>query len=36
MSGSAILSMVLILGIIVGGFLFFLVKAIRKENRNNG
>ena len=31
MSGSAILSMILILALVVGGFIFFLLKAIKKE-----
>ncbi|MEM6525355.1 MAG: MetS family NSS transporter small subunit [Bacteroidota bacterium] len=35
MSASAILSMILILGLVVGGFVFFLVKAIKKEKDRN-
>ncbi len=31
MSGSAILSMILILTVVVGGFIYFLTKAIKKE-----
>ncbi|MEM1407833.1 MAG: MetS family NSS transporter small subunit [Bacteroidota bacterium] len=31
MSGSVILSMILILGLVVGGFIFFLLKAIKRE-----
>ncbi|MFK7953525.1 MAG: MetS family NSS transporter small subunit [Ekhidna sp.] len=34
MSTSAIISMIVILTIVVGGFLFFLTKAIRKEKQN--
>lgn len=31
MSGSAIFSMVVILGIVVGGFFYFLSRAIKRE-----
>lgn len=31
MSGGAVLSMVLILTVVVGGFLYFLLKAIKNE-----
>lgn len=36
MSSGAIISMTLILAIVVGGFIYFLTKAIRKERKNNG
>lgn len=32
MSGGAILSMILILGVILGGFIYFLRLAMKKEN----
>jgi hypothetical protein len=35
MSTTSIISMVLILGIIIGGFIFFLTKVIKKENENS-
>ncbi|MDW3192310.1 MAG: MetS family NSS transporter small subunit [Cytophagales bacterium] len=35
MSTSALISMVLILGIIMGGFVFFLRIAIKKENQKD-
>lgn len=35
MSISALISMVLILGIIMGGFVFFLRIAIKKENQKD-
>lgn len=35
MSISALISMVLILGIIMGGFIFFLRIAIKKENQKD-
>lgn len=31
MSGGAILSMIIILTVVVGGFIYFLTKAIKKE-----
>ena len=31
MSGGAILSMMIILSVVVGGFIYFLTKAIKKE-----
>ncbi|MFH6983732.1 MetS family NSS transporter small subunit [Marinoscillum luteum] len=31
MSGSAIVSMILIVGVVVGGFVFFLIKALKNE-----
>ncbi|WP_421889036.1 MetS family NSS transporter small subunit [Marinoscillum sp.] len=31
MSSSAIVSMVLIVGVVVGGFVYFLVKALKNE-----
>lgn len=31
MSGGAILSMIIILTVVVGGFVYFLTKAIKKE-----
>jgi preprotein translocase subunit YajC len=34
MSTSTIISMIVILTIIIGGFLYFLTKAIRKEKQN--
>jgi len=34
MSGAAMLSMGLIVGTVVGGFLFFLIVAIRKDRQN--
>ena len=36
MSTSAIISMFVILTIIVGGFIYFLSKAIKKERNSNG
>ncbi|MEM9338799.1 MAG: MetS family NSS transporter small subunit [Bacteroidota bacterium] len=36
MSTSAIISMFAILSIVVGGFLFFLSKAIKNERKSNG
>lgn len=36
MSIGAIISMILIITTIVGGFLYFLVKAIKNEKTNNG
>lgn len=35
MSTSALISMVLILGVIMGGFVFFLRIAIKKENQKD-
>lgn len=35
MSISALISMILILGIIMGGFIFFLRIAIKKENQKD-
>ena len=35
MSGTTILSMILILTIVVGGFTYFLLKAINKEKTKN-
>ncbi len=34
MSTSAIIGMIVILSIIMGGFIYFLTKAIRKEKQN--
>ncbi len=31
MSGSAIVSMILIVGVVVGGFVYFLIKALKNE-----
>lgn len=31
MSGGAIISMIIILSVVVGGFIYFLTKAIKKE-----
>ena len=31
MSGSAIVSMILIVGVVVGGFVFFMIKALKNE-----
>jgi preprotein translocase subunit YajC len=36
MSIGAILSMIAILSTIMGGFVFFLIKAIKKEQKSNG
>lgn len=36
MSAGAIISMILILSIVVGGFIYFLSKAIKKEKHING
>ncbi len=36
MTTSTIISMTVILTIIVGGFLYFLTKAIKKEKKSNG
>lgn len=36
MSTSTIISMIVILTIVVGGFIYFLTKAIRKERNING
>lgn len=36
MSIGAIVSMIIILTIIVGGFVYFLSKAIKKERNSNG
>ena len=36
MSTEAIIGMVIILTLVVGGFLFFLTKAIKKEHKSNG
>ena len=35
MSTAALISMILILGIIIGGFIFFLRIAIKKENQKD-
>lgn len=34
MSTSAVISMIFILSTIVGGFIYFLIKAIKKESKN--
>ncbi len=34
MSTGAIISMIIILSVVVGGFMYFLVRAIKKENTN--
>jgi heme/copper-type cytochrome/quinol oxidase subunit 2 len=34
MSGAAIFSMIVIVGLVLGGFVYFLLKAIRKENKS--
>lgn len=36
MTSGAIMSMIVILTIVVGGFVFFLSKAIKKERKSNG
>jgi len=36
MSLGAILSMIINLAIVVGGFIFFLIKAIKKERKSYG
>ena len=36
MSTESIISMIIILTIVVGGFIFFLTKAIKKERNTNG
>ncbi|MEP0984245.1 MetS family NSS transporter small subunit [Ekhidna sp.] len=36
MSTGAIISMIIILSIVVGGFVYFLTKAIKKERNING
>lgn len=36
MSIGAIISMIIILTIVVGGFVYFLSKAIKKERNSNG
>ncbi len=34
MSEAAIFSMIVIVGLVLGGFVYFLLKAIRKENKS--
>ena len=36
MSTGAIVSMIIILTIVIGGFVYFLTKAIKKERNSNG
>lgn len=36
MSTGAIISMMIILSIVVGGFIYFLTRAIKKERNSNG
>ncbi|WP_370086263.1 MetS family NSS transporter small subunit [Ekhidna sp.] len=36
MSAGAILSMIIILSIVIGGFVYFLTRAIKKERNING
>ncbi|WP_425391162.1 MetS family NSS transporter small subunit [Ekhidna sp.] len=36
MSTGAIVSMIIILTVVVGGFLYFLTRAIKKERKTNG
>ena len=36
MSTEAIISMIIILSVVAGGFIYFLTKAIRKERKTNG
>lgn len=36
MSAGAIISMTLIVGLVAGGFLYFLIIAIKKEKQKNG
>lgn len=36
MSTGAIISMIIILTVVVGGFLYFLTRAIKKERKING